>query len=852
MFSEMIRRTGLRVALVVCACGTASSALASDLQTTARQAQQLIDEGRVIEARALLIDAQRGAERDEITRIMQLLRIANDHMRMMGQVEINLQRARLNLERGDLVQAEMYATHAIRNDEALKSEQDRASAILDEAARLRFELQPTIEPALEQAMRDFDAERFAEAKAGFESVNRIGGELTNQQRRTLRRYRERIRQLELRQGAPFEVEYTPMGVLGGQAARTGAGAVTAASLGQQDNGFDEGLRAEAEDLRAEADAAFDAGEYARAANLYRQLLTEYRAVLSEQEVLDIGEREGRALNRTGFAPVGVGGADGPLEETIQARQLERDIARTETLNLIQQAEEALAAGDVTAAENAIASARARWVQVREFFSEDAYASQLEAIQLLRDQIQQREEELSQEARLEASERIREQAEEAEREAERQRAQEIADALDRARALQMEQKYEQALEVVEQVLFRDPNNAAARLVKDVLTDTIIYRRWRQLQQERSLSYAEESIEIQRGLVAPQGVIDYPPDWPEISRNRGQIRSFTESEVDRRVLAQLETGRIPASFNDVPIEDVLTYIASVTGQNVDVDWDSLEQVSVTRDTRVSLDLRDVSPRTVLDRVMEKVSLDDIDKAGWAIQDGVVVVASDRDLRKNTFIVIYDVRDLLFEFRNGVAPQGLDLGSALDQGGGGAGGGGGGAGGGGGGLFGGQGGGGNQDLDFDANLDAQMEELVGLIEELVEPDQWQPIGTGGTIREFRGNLIIRAPDYIHRQLVGYDFTLRTFGPRTSDRVSQMRQQGAEAVLAQEARLIEQREAEVTSAEASAADEPQHIIIKDDVVRYGPGATPRAGAGSPAAPSEESTEGDASPDADAPTSDG
>jgi hypothetical protein len=164
-------------------------------------------------------------------------------------------------------------------------------------------------------------------------------------------------------------------------------------------------------------------------------------------------------------------------------------------------------------------------------------------------------------------------------------------------------------------------------------------------------------------------------------------------------------------------------------------------------------------------------------WQLRDGFVevgtksrlAVAAARELR------MYPVRDLLFEppmFDN--APD-FNLGAALTQGqnqggggggGGGSGGGGGGfgGGGGGGGGFGGGGGGGGSGggggLIGDPGEDPerkteeeQAEQLQDIIKEQCEPDAWDAEGWA-TMRYYQGVLIIRAPDFVHRQIDGYPF--------------------------------------------------------------------------------------------------
>ena len=74
----------------------------------------------------------------------------------------------------------------------------------------------------------------------------------------------------------------------------------------------------------------------------------------------------------------------------------------------------------------------------------------------------------------------------------------------------------------------------------------------------------------------------------------------------MLASLENKRIPASFSSAPLEDVLEFIAAVGNLNVDVDWDALSNIGINRDTEVTLNLRPVPMRVVLDRVLAHARL------------------------------------------------------------------------------------------------------------------------------------------------------------------------------------------------------------------------------------------------------
>jgi hypothetical protein len=93
-------------------------------------------------------------------------------------------------------------------------------------------------------------------------------------------------------------------------------------------------------------------------------------------------------------------------------------------------------------------------------------------------------------------------------------------------------------------------------------------------------------------------------------------------------------------------------------------------------------------------------------------------------------------------------LDIDSVLQQGGGG-------------------GGGGQSPFEQNQEDDNRVREtdeeaaqrIIDLITDDIEPDQWQDNGgDGASVRFYKGTLLIRAPDYIHRQIVEPPFMRST----------------------------------------------------------------------------------------------
>ncbi|MBL8761773.1 MAG: hypothetical protein JNL50_10770, partial [Phycisphaerae bacterium] len=203
------------------------------------------------------------------------------------------------------------------------------------------------------------------------------------------------------------------------------------------------------------------------------------------------------------------------------------------------------------------------------------------------------------------------------------------------------------------------------------------------------------------------------------------------------------RTPVKFNDSPFESVVGFLQAVTLLNIDVDWASLDAMSVQRDKPVTLNLTNVPIKTVLDKVCEKISpgVDITQRIGWAVNDGVLTIAAEEALRKNTALVIYDIRDLLIEVPQYANVPQFDLSSVLSNSG--------------------QGGGGQspfqntqqrQQNDFGRNRDARIDQIIQLIQENVDSEGWKDLGgTTGSIQRLDGSLIIVNTGKNHQAING-----------------------------------------------------------------------------------------------------
>jgi len=771
------RRLGVIAIALAGAVATSGAAVAQEASGGASASEVLaaaehdLTSGDLVRAKRALLSLDRDRLTDaQRERAFELMMGVDRRLRFADAVDVSLQKAEVALEEGDIRAAERHAKAARGADGADEGQIAEAEVLLRDAHALREQMRPLAESALRQATLDFERGDYGAAKAALDSVYRSGADLSPDDLRTLTRYRERIGEIERSRGEVFSFRRVSLGMLQPGRVRDREDPSERAEREQQEQPaeqgeeaqqqepgeaqgqeefvdlpeptqearqpaptqrlFEEALTADADQVLAEADIAFQEGRYNEALTKYEQIAGQYRRYVSEEDLE-------RAQNRIAEVRTLLEQAGGDLiEQEVQRRELRAELARAEFDNFLAEARTALAAGDVERARSLVEQARVRLADARDLLSEEEYNRRLDQQQSLLQQIIEQEEQIAQREAEQREERLAEEAQRQEHQRAQEKQRKIAEALDRVRSLQLEQKYEQALQVVEQILFLDPQHPAGLLLQDTLQDVMIYRSWDQIQRRKNLSYARESIEIQESMVMPERLLNYPSDWPELSFRRGAPSAFAESEADRRVLAELESKRIPASFADNRLEDVINFIATVTNLDVDVDWDSLADIGVDRDDLVTLDLQPLPARVILDRVLEKVSPDAFSRANWAVQDGIVVVASDQALRQNTFIVIYDVRDLLFDIPDFTEAPRLDLDSVLGQA---------------------EGGGGGGSIFEDEEAEGEQltkeelkERLREIIQTTVDFEGWRDNGGDtGIIQELNDNFIITNTARNHRSI-------------------------------------------------------------------------------------------------------
>ena len=183
-----------------------------------------------------------------------------------------------------------------------------------------------------------------------------------------------------------------------------------------------------------------------------------------------------------------------------------------------------------------------------------------------------------------------------------------------------------------------------------------------------------------------------------------------------------------FDNVTLIDTLDALRDLTGANIHVNWSAIEPLGVTRESLVSIDLRKVSLRTVLNLILRDIGKGQLT---FYLEDRVIEITARTTADEKLYTRVYFVGDLLMEIPNFEGSRfGLNSGSGGD--------------------------GANRQLieeegdETTLTKSERAEQLISLITDTIRPDIWRQNGGQASIRYLRDHLIISAPRSVH-ELIG-----------------------------------------------------------------------------------------------------
>jgi len=522
----------------------------------------------------------------------------------------------------------------------------------------------------------------------------------------------------------------------------------------------------------------DQGEAALAAG--RQALQESRwqdAINAFQEAL-------RHLPGNEEALLGINQAQTALNQAPTIDQQEREIeirrqrAKAEFDAAIVNAEQQLRQNQFDQAQTLVVAAQVQLNSASNILNTTEYTERSDRAKALLAKIQSNRETYIASQEQARQEEIRRAQEAAQMEADRKRQAQIDANVVRIRELQRQLNYDEALQVVDQILFLDEHNAVALTLRDALQTAQLWQSFLGSEREREMSFSNQFQENREATTAPYpnygpgpksttGIMTYPDDWPILSIRRTSDAGFVDSAQNRRVAYALENEVLPSvDLDGVRFAKVIDWMKEVGEVNIVADWKALDFIGVSPDDPIHLNLNRVNLATVLDRVLDQLGENEVDRPKFAIKDGLLVVASKDVIEDHVETLVYNISDLLFDvpyFDN--API-LDLDSALKNhnisiGSGG--------------LMPGTGAsfrnaepayqGDSRSVFYNPSTDGtrqsredKISEIVDVIQRSIDQDGWTDFGGDtGTISEMSGNLVITQTPSNHRSIQGLLSQLR-----------------------------------------------------------------------------------------------
>lgn len=345
--------------------------------------------------------------------------------------------------------------------------------------------------------------------------------------------------------------------------------------------------------------------------------------------------------------------------------------------------------------------------------------------------------------------------------ETERRQRIDDLMSKALALQREQRYEDARGQLELLLAIDPLNEQALTIHQTLTDMINFRKQLDVRRQIDEQTMATFLSADKSGIPHADELVYPQDWRELTSKRSPEEIGGMSADDVQVNKQLdESVDLSKLTPDTAFGDAIVMLQnSVQPQlRIFVNWKDLENnAEITRLTRINMEpISGIPLRKAIGLLLSSISGAGV-KLGYAIEGGVVSIATEASLPTTMVQRAYDVSDLLgirADFVTDLTTTGLgQISQAATTGGQG--------GGGGGGQRQQQQQQGQQQQMTSQELEQRSQTRIAQVEEMIKqinPESWDTAGGKGTLRVWDTSLIVVQTSEVHKQIADMIEKLRT----------------------------------------------------------------------------------------------
>jgi hypothetical protein len=143
------------------------------------------------------------------------------------------------------------------------------------------------------------------------------------------------------------------------------------------------------------------------------------------------------------------------------------------------------------------------------------------------------------------------------------------------------------------------------------------------------------EVDKSALPPVGDYELPKDWKEKTKRRTAGPVMTAKE--KAILQALDTP-ITVSFQNSPFQDVIRYLATLTGQPILLDKQALDEAGVTYESQVTLETKGMTMRTVLRKILGDLGL------AYVVREEAIQVTTPLKAESMLVTKVYYVGDLV----------------------------------------------------------------------------------------------------------------------------------------------------------------------------------------------------------------
>lgn len=260
-----------------------------------------------------------------------------------------------------------------------------------------------------------------------------------------------------------------------------------------------------------------------------------------------------------------------------------------------------------------------------------------------------------------------------------------------------------------------------------------------------------------LLAGLATAQLPPAGPPAPAASSEAAEKPRPTRPKLTPTQLLSARfVRVELQDVPFDQAIEWLAESLGTNVVVLWKRIEAAGIERDTPVTVRARNIRVDQALWIILHEAASDAAPLAYRADED-MIIISTAEDLGEEMIVRVYDVQDLLAtrlrrpfmhvgserdlavgsvpavaagavattpviqRYFSGVELEGEDVGGDVGR------------------------------DDDRTDPDEHLRELVNVITTSVAPESWDVNGGRGSVRGYRGRLVVRNTAFVHQQLAG-----------------------------------------------------------------------------------------------------